>query len=119
MTKVIICNAFSLNMLPDWALDPTGPGATIHVERIDAPDKFVNTCPYEVISAVGHEDTARIFSCILQHPVEFNRVSVTLEEDDILLVGQYKGPRLPEGATELPEGAEVVWSSVEWAWSQP
>jgi hypothetical protein len=26
-----------------------------------------------------------------------------------VLVAQYRGPRLPEGATELPEGATIEW----------
>lgn len=29
--------------------------------------------------------------------------------DDAALIGQYIGPRLPEGATELPAGATIEW----------
>jgi hypothetical protein len=35
-----------------------------------------------------------------------------LAPGDVLLVGQYVGPRPPEGTTELPEGAEVRWTKV-------
>ena len=35
-----------------------------------------------------------------------------MDEGTTLFVGQYKGPRLPEGATALPEGAIVEWAMV-------
>lgn len=61
------------------------------------------------VSAVGHADTASLFSSLLETQVPANRVSVLLKEGDILLVGQYNGPRLPEGCTVLPEGATIRW----------
>lgn len=60
-------------------------------------------------SAVGHADTAAIFSGQLGCEVAFNRANVTLARGDRALVGQYAGPRLPEGATKLPEGASIRW----------
>lgn len=39
--------------------------------------------------------------------VPVNRASYTLVPGEKLLVAQYKGPRLPEGATKLPEGATI------------
>lgn len=63
-------------------------------------------------SIVGHVDTAAIFSSLLGLDVTCNRATFTLEEDVVLFVGQYKGPRLPEGATTLPEGAKVEWAMV-------
>jgi hypothetical protein len=41
-----------------------------------------------------------------------NRESITLTDGDILLVGQYVGPRLPEGATTLPENSRIDWKIV-------
>jgi hypothetical protein len=38
---------------------------------------------------------------------------VKLNQGTRLLVGQYDGPRLPEGATSLPEGATLTWFKVE------
>ncbi len=35
----------------------------------------------------------------------YNRCDVNLDNTDMLIVFQYTGQRLPEGATELPEGA--------------
>lgn len=49
---------------------------------------------------------------ILVRPVVANRVNVKLEPGVLILVGQYIGPRLPEGATTLPEGASIEWWTV-------
>jgi hypothetical protein len=63
-------------------------------------------------SAVGHADTAAVFADVLGIPVECHRVTVTLNKGDMAVVGQYIGPRLPEGATKLPEGASIKWLGV-------
>jgi hypothetical protein len=99
----LLVNAFSLNML---AVLP----ARIGVVEIDL-DTARGLAP-AFYSAVGHETTAALFSRLLDREVEANRASFKLAPDDILLVGQYSGPRLPEGATELPEGAKVRWMLV-------
>lgn len=61
-------------------------------------------------SYIGHEDTARLLSGILgvrsEIPVSRDKF-VFSNKDEMVVVAQYLGPRLPEGATELPEGAEV------------
>ena len=106
--RVVIANAFSLNML---------------TLEVNVTDLQVCRIPPEYIrqeieeaggfeSIVGHTDTASIFSSLLGLDVPCNRATFTLEEDVILFVGQYKGPRLPEGATSLPEGARVEWAMV-------
>jgi hypothetical protein len=63
-------------------------------------------------SAVGHADTAKVFSSVLGTDVPMARVTVSLEAGDRILVGQYSGPRLPEGATSLPQGASLKWAVV-------
>ena len=99
-----ITNAFSLNML-------AAPAATIKVAEIGVEEaKRIAKSGLE--SAVGHADTAGLFSTMLGVPVPFNRVTVKLARGDSILVGQYSGPRLPEGATTLPEGATVRWMLV-------
>ena len=106
--RVVIANAFSLNMLD------LGVGATdLQVCRV--PPEYIRGEIEEAggfASIVGHADTAAIFSSLLGLDVTCNRATFMLEEDHILFVGQYKGPRLPEGATELPEGARVEWVMV-------
>lgn len=61
------------------------------------------------VSSVGHADTARVFSEELGVEVPAQRSTIALEKGDQLVIGSYKGPRLPEGATQLPEGATIVW----------
>ena len=106
--KIAIANAFSLNMLTlevgitNLQVCPTSP-EYIRGE-IEEAGGFT--------SVVGHADTAAVFSGLLGLEVPCNRATFTLEEDVVLFVGQYKGPRLPEGATTLPEGAKVEWAMV-------
>jgi hypothetical protein len=64
-------------------------------------------------SCVGHAQTAALFADELARPVACARSTVSLAPGDRLLVGQYSGPRLAEGATSLPEGSEIAWWWVE------
>ena len=95
---VYLSNAFSLSM----------------VSHIGACNLSINSniCNYqemveslEPISIVGHQN-------ILCRDVPMNRVSVTLNKGDTLIVGQYSGARLPEGTSVLPEGASITWMCV-------
>jgi hypothetical protein len=99
--KVVVGNAFSLNMLEGEA--------TLEFRPTTA--EFVAPFLREqgVISVVGHADTARLFSRLLGVEIPVNRATFTLQPGQPMLVGQYSGPRLPEGATELPEGATIKW----------
>ena len=106
--SVVIANAFSLNMLSldvgitNIQICPTSPD--VIRQEVEEAGGFT--------SIVGHPDTATVFSRLLELDVPCNRATLMLEEDTILFVGQYKGPRLPEGATSLPEGARVEWAMV-------
>lgn len=95
-----ILNAFSLNMIEAFP-------ASFVVKEI--PLEAAKEAAGKIESCVGHADTARIFSGLLGADVPFNRATVTLKKGEVALVGQYVGPRLPEGATALPEGATVKW----------
>ncbi len=66
----------------------------------------------QAVSAVGHADTAAVFSSVLGVPIAANRATISLGKGERALVGQYRGPRLPEGATQLPEGATIQWMVV-------
>ena len=94
-------NAFSINMVKDFP-------AKILIKKIHDDDykftlfKIQNAVQdEEIISAIGHEQLAKILD------VPLNRITVTLEKDDELYIAQYRGPRLEEGATSLPEGAKI------------
>lgn len=108
MEKLYICNAFSLSMLPAWA-------EGVSTKRLSGEEarEVVRINADKVVSAIGHADTCEVFRGILNTYLEPNRVSVQLDRAISALVGQYQGPRLPEGATELPEGASIQWFLVE------
>ena len=94
-----LLNAFSLNMIDG--------NADIIVREISLTTAA--SLAADCTSAVGHADTAAVFANVLGVPVACNRATVALKEGDVALVGQYSGPRLPEGATTLPEGAAIKW----------
>lgn len=100
-----ICNAFSLNML-------TSPAAEIFTRPLSIEDVQDFNAHAPLVSVVGHADTAAVFSTVLGFPVSENRISLKLASEDRMIVGQYTGPRLPAGATELPEGATIEWMLV-------
>ncbi|MEM7248288.1 MAG: DUF1874 domain-containing protein [Acidobacteriota bacterium] len=96
-----LTNAFSLNMLEDCA------SASISVQRIGLAEARKLSATTE--SIIGHADTARVVSRELGREVPARRATVTLSAGTSCLIAQYRGPRLPEGATELPEGSELAW----------
>jgi len=95
-----LTNAFSLNMLGSFP-------ASVQVRGLEVADARVMA--QECLSAVGHADTAAVFQDVLGIPVPAARITVVVAPGDTLLVGQYSGPRLPEGAHKLPEGATIKW----------
>jgi hypothetical protein len=64
-----------------------------------------------VVSAIGHADTARLVGQQLGVALPADRRSVVLGGEPVL-IAQYIGPRLPEGATALPEGARIEYFMV-------
>ena len=110
MATTYVANAFSLSMLG-------GEGeSSLECERLAGADDARAWLHVEedgeVVSCVGHTDTAAIFAAELGRPVPVARISVALNHGDTVFVGQYTGPRLPEGAKTLPEGAKIVWWKV-------
>lgn len=105
---IYLANAFSLQML---GLDtPTN----IKVEPISQETvECILLGDNGFTSAIGHQDTANVLSNMLGIPVAMNRISVSLTKDDILVVAQVVGGRLPEGATTLPEGVSIKFVKVQ------
>lgn len=97
-----LLNAFSLNMIN------TGIIGTVHFDELTL-EEAKQLIGNGFTSAIGHESTARVFSDVLGADVAMNRMSVQLNMGEKALVGQYLGPRLGEGATELPSGARIQW----------
>ena len=104
--KFLVCNAFSINMLPregqDVAFVPVNVAAVRNLLRHEVWE-----------SAVGHADIAAVFGDVIGVQIPVSRTTVALRRHETsLIVGQYRGPRLPEGATALPEGAVIEWWQV-------
>ena len=106
--RVIVANAFSLQMLGE--IDITMLGVEAYADPSDAEQEI--TMAKEWVSAVGHADTAQVFSTILGREIPVNRMNVTLAENDVLIIGQITGGRLPEGSTTLPAGIKIKWFRV-------
>lgn len=121
--KYVVCNAFSLSMLNremqrapasrwDHNNDYRRCPVPITLEEIHEQWIKLEGMGAEVVveSAVGHADTAVILSSMLGKTLDVNRVSIKLDDPNVkLIVGQYTGPRLPEGTKVLPEGASIEW----------
>jgi hypothetical protein len=106
MRQVWISNTFSLNMI-SGSLD-----LRINTKELNLSQakEFAKNAK----SAVGHAETAKLFSDHLEIPVAFNRVTLVLSPQDCLLVGQYIGERLPEYQERRPDYAELRWVLIEY-----
>lgn len=102
---MLLLNALSLNMV-------SHDEGNIHFKRIDLESARGVVRANEMFSAVGHDTTAAIFAGQLGVPVASRRITVNLKPGEKVLVGQYRGPRLEEGAMKLPEGATIDWFAV-------
>ncbi len=113
-TKLYIGNAFSLSMLDRE--QQAGEYARKPIPCAD-PKKLVDQCisfGTPIISVMGHSYTIPIFEKELGGiKLALNRINLKLTSiNERLLVGQYIGERLPEGATELPEGSIIEWWTI-------
>lgn len=103
-----IGNALSLGMLDmeeGWARSLIVRRVGIDIARAWVEGHTPESC-------VGHADTADLLSALLGTPIAMRRVSTSLALGEQILVAQYTGPRLPEGATALPDGARIRWMHV-------
>lgn len=103
-----ITNAISLNMVADI---PAGSFEWIWVPVQEIRNYF--EAGKEIINALGHPDIASVVSSDLGFEVKSNRISTPMQKGDIILIAQYVGPRLPEGAKALPDGAKVKYAIVK------
>lgn len=102
--QIRLLNAFSLNMLAVFPAQPLFEEISLDEARESLATGFQ--------SAVGHADTAAVFSSQLGIEVPANRTTISLSKGSVVVIGQYIGPRLPEGSTTLPEGATIKWFRV-------
>ena len=95
-----ITNAFSIQMLPT-----VETGLTFKPITLEQAMKIVKTNIF--ISSVGHADTANVVSELLNADIPMNRIPIKLGDNDVALIAQLMGGRLPEGATTIPEGMTI------------
>ena len=100
--KILITNAFSLNMLVSLT-------ANVKTEELSVPQvKEALSGDFE--SGMGH--STELVSEILGMDIPVNRSSNKIQDGEAVLVAQYVGPRLAEGAIQLPEGATLKFIKV-------
>ena len=104
-----IGNALSLSMLRE-------PDATLWCRKINIQEAKDLLDYYHWASCVGHQDLAQVLSNMLGVQIPVNRDNIRLKAWDKLIVAQYVGPRLPEGAKGLPQDANITFYVVEVAY---
>ena len=118
--KIYIANAFSLSMLQrDHQRDDVQSSRLIVPRPVDDPRAWLSEWlahGAQVESILGHASTQALFEGVLGVSCPVNRISFRFapldrygQRDELVLIGQYSGPRLVEGATQLPEGATLEW----------
>ena len=116
-----LANAFSISMLC-WPYGSLAPAVACFT-RVSLREVSERARREGIESYVGHADTARLLSNLLGVEVPVNRASLALNATDELVVAQYRGPRLPDGTTELPAGATIEFYQVHvggsWGWAAP
>lgn len=103
-----LLNAFTPAMLANL------PG-TVTFEPIE-PAVAIGIAAQGLESCVGHPGAAELYEAKLGVPVPMNRVNTRLALGEVALLGQYMGPRLPEGKAltrEEFEAAPMKWMLVK------
>jgi hypothetical protein len=89
--NVIISNAFSLNMLKEET-------TVLEIKKISVEEvKKILDSAQNIVSAVGHISTATVLSYLLGREINANRISITLEDSNTILVVFQLRCRLEEG----------------------
>lgn len=119
-----IVNSFSINMIADDLLDfplypeplYDGENRCLRFKKLSDEElrETLVANIFRVRNAIGHSDLDNLVRTHIRELCEVQlkpgeRLTVKLRYRDQALVAQYRGPRLPEGATSLPEGAEIEY----------
>jgi len=99
MVRIVLTNAFSVNMLDLKPSDSRSIVLQFRRTTIDFAKKYISYMAKhgtEIYSVIGHESTAKLLSNILGINVPMNRTEYKYSYDDIVIV--FTIPyRLPEG----------------------
>lgn len=113
--KIILTNAFSANMLNvGWHSDVrfTAIAADVAAMEILRASEFSNCIGHADTDAVVRDMLISAYPAVEKKLTPGSRETVSLDEGTMLIVAQYKGQRLPEGATSLPDGATIEFLAV-------
>ncbi len=94
--RIVIANAFSVNMLPSSTEVHELRFVKIPLELAREIVQYAKQRGIEILSIIGHESTAKLLTQLLGVEVLTNRVYYTLQPQDLLLVFTLP-TRLPEG----------------------
>ena len=94
---IYIANSLSSSMLADGNFAISSSDAAVVRLMVGRNGGVFQSC-------VGHTDTAAAISADVGFEVRAHRQSISLRPDDLLIVAELQGGRLPEGTTTLPEG---------------
>jgi len=103
----ILSNAFSFNMAGNFP-------CRVEADELSLKEftKELKNSSWE--SSIGHADMAAMLTAITGVEITANRRNDSLSNGDVLLLAQYSGPRLPEGAVALPDGAKIKFLRVTY-----
>jgi hypothetical protein len=116
----VLCNSFSINMLNTALIEEVG-GKTITfrpITPLKAAELVQNGLKSESFkNAVGHSTSDGLIRGQLEEVLpkiegmipKGKRETVKLSGGELVIVGQYIGPRLNEGAIALPENSQIKY----------
>jgi hypothetical protein len=100
-----LLNAFTPAMLPAFPFTVSFYEVTLEQAKV-----LIAKCGLE--SCVGHAAATEMYSAKLGVPVPLNRCQTQLASGEFALLGQYMGPRLPEGKVLTAE--EQAQAPMKW-----
>jgi len=71
---------------------------------------------YELVSAIGHESTAKILSYLLEMEIKPNRIAITVDEKDRILAFTLDF-RLPEGKVLTEDELEKILNEGKYSFT--
>lgn len=110
---IYLSSAFSINMLREEAIPAVLDVKPVEQWEAAEVARAIPQSDGAIKNIIGHPDTAAVVGQMLGvGPLSANRESVLAGWGDMFIVAQYRGPRLPEGATTLPDGATIKFYKV-------
>lgn len=97
---IYLANAFSGQMVPDFC---------VISKKLVTRERVRELIAWEWESCIKDKDMMTVLNKVLDAYGQRNRDSISMTEDDILIVAELQGGRLPEGATALPEDCQFVF----------